>query len=249
MNKTRGFLQLTYILYHHLDKVGGSKKANCLSVYLSLMKYCWKSNDYRAGLRHSTIEKDTKLSRTTIHRTLLTLTKLNVISTIKGRSGKTYQINPKFVKFEKGMYKNETSMYKNETSNVSNVQTLVETIIYNNTIEEIIKNNRGNQQLIIDNLAKLPLTDLKKDKNNPYYIKLAIQRKQELAANEKKTYVPPQKILQALKSISKNSNPRYREKVSYNKRNNLDYKGNPIVKDDKISTERGNPIAKDKNKV
>ena len=231
MIKTRGFLQLTYVLYHHLDKVGGSKKANCLSVYLSLMKYCWKSNDYRAGLRHSTIEKDTKLSRTTIHRTLLTLTKLNVISTIKGRSGKTYQINPKFVKFEKGMYKNETSMYKNETSNVSNVKTLVETLIYNNTIEEIIKNNRGNQQLIIDNLAKLPLDILKQDNNNPYYIKLAIQRKQELAANEKKTYVSPQKILQALKSISKNSNPRYREKVSYNKRNNLDYKGNPIAKD------------------
>ena len=244
MIKTRGFLQLTYVLYHHLDKVGGSKKANCLSVYLSLMKYCWKSNDYRAGLRHSTIEKDTKLSRTTIHRTLQTLTKLNVISTVKGRSGKTYQINPKFVKFEKGMYKNETSMYKNETSNVSNVKTLVETLIYSNTIDEIIKNNRGNQQSIIDSLAKLPMTDLKMDKNNPYYVKLAIQRKEELAhferseksssaANEKKTYVSPQKILQALKSISKNSNPRYREKVAYNKRNNLDYKGN----------------AKDKNKV
>ena len=233
MIKTRGFLQLTYMLYHHLDKVGGSKKANCLSVYLSLMKYCWKSNDYRAGLRHSTIQKDTGLSRTTIHRTLLTLTKLNVISTIKGRSGKTYQINVKFVKFEKGMFQNETSMYKNETLNVSNVKTLVESLVYSNTIEEIIKNNRGNKQSIIDNLANLPLLDLKMDKNNPYYVKLAIQRKEELAANEKKTYVPPQKILQALKSISKNSNPRYREKVAYNKRNNLDYKGN----------------AKDKNKV
>ena len=235
MNKTRGFLQLTYILYHHLDKVGGSKKANCLSVYLSLMKYCWKSNNYTAGLRHSTIQKDTGLSRTTIHRTLLTLTKLNVISTIKGRSGKTYQINPKFVKFEKGMYKNETSMYKNETSNVSDVQTLVETIdtITNKPIEDVIRANKGNQQLIIDNLAKLPLDILKQDNNNPYYIKLAIQRKEELDANEKKTYVSPQKILQALKSISKNSNPRYREKVAYNKRNNLDYKGN----------------AKDKNKV
>ena len=246
MIKTRGFLQLTYVLYHHLDKVGGSKKANCLSVYLSLMKYCWKSNDYRAGLRHSTIQKDTGLSRTTIHRTLLTLTKLNVISTIKGRSGKTYQINTKFVKFEKGMFQNETSMYKNETLNVSNVKTLVETLIYSNTIEEIIKNNRGNKQSIIDSLAKLPMTDLKMDKNNPYYVKLAIQRKEELAhferseksssaANEKKTYVSPQKILQALKSISKNSNPRYREKVSYNKRNNLDYKGNPIAKNkDKV---------------
>ena len=234
MNKTRGFLQLTYILYHHLDKVGGSKKANCLSVYLSLMKYCWKSNDYRAGLRHSTIEKDTKLSRTTIHRTLLTLTKLNVISTIKGRSGKTYQINPKFVKFEKGMFQNETHLFQNYTSNVSDVQTLVEQQYNNNnSIEEVIKNYKGNQQSIIDNLAKLPMTDLKMDKNNPYYVKLAIQRKEELAANEKKTYVSPQKILQALNTIKKETNVRYREKREYNIRNNLDYKGN----------------AKDKNKV
>ena len=232
MNKTRGFLQLTYMLYHHLDKVGGSKKANCLSVYLSLMKYCWKSNDYRAGLRHSTIQKDTGLSRTTIHRTLLTLTKLNVISTIKGRSGKTYQINPKFVKFEKGMFKNETSMYKNETLNVSNVKTLVETIdtITNKPIEDVIRDYKGNQQSIIDNLAKLPLDILNQDNNNPYYVKLAIQRKQELAANEKKTYVSPQKILQALNTIKKETNVRYREKREYNKRNSLDYKGNPIAK-------------------
>lgn len=234
MIKTRGFLQLTYILYHHLDKVGGSKKANCLSVYLSLMKYCWKSNDYRAGLRHSTIEKDTKLSRTTIHRTLLTLTKLNVISTIKGRSGKTYQINPKFVKFEKGMFQNETHLFQNYTSNVSDVQTLVEQQYNNNksnSIEEVIKNYKGNQQLIIDNLAKLPMLDLKKDKNNPYYVKLAIQRKEELAANEKKTYVSPQKILQALNTIKKETNVRYREKREYNIRNNLDYKGNAKDKD------------------
>ena len=222
MIKTRGFLQLTYVLYHHLDKVGGSKKANCLSVYLSLMKYCWKSNDYRAGLRHSTIEKDTKLSRTTIHRTLLTLTKLNVISTIKGRSGKTYQINPKFVKFEKGMFQNETHLFQNYTSNVSNVQTLVEQQYNNNnSIEEVIKNYKGNQQSIIDNLAKLPLDILKQDNNNPYYIKLAIQRKQELAANEKKTYVSPQKILQALNTIKKETNVRYREKRDYNIRNNI----------------------------
>ena len=223
MNKTRGFLQLTYILYHHLDKVGGSKKANCLSVYLSLMKYCWKSNDYRAGLRHSTIEKDTKLSRTTIHRTLLTLTKLNVISTIKGRSGKTYQINTKFVKFEKGMFQNETPMFQNYTSNVSDLKTLVETIdtIDNNPIEDIIRENRGNQQSIIDSLAKLPLDILKKEKNNPYYIKLAIARKEELAAESKANYVHPQKIIQALNKIKKETNVRYKEKRDYNIRNNI----------------------------
>ena len=221
MVKTRGFLQLTYVLYHHLDKVSGGKKANCLSVYLSLMKYCWKSNNYTAGLRHSTIQKDTGLSRTTIHRTLLTLTKLNVISTIKGRSGKTYQINTKFVKFEKGMFQNETPMFQNYTSNVSDLKTLVETININ-TIEDIIRENRGNQQSIIDSLAKLPLTDLKKNsKDNPYYIKLAIARKEELAVESKANYVHPQKIIQALNKIKKETNVRYKEKRDYNIRNNI----------------------------
>ena len=220
MVKTRGFLQLTYVLYHHLDKVSGGKKANCLSVYLSLMKYCWKSNNYTAGLRHSTIQKDTGLSRTTIHRTLLTLTKLNVISTIKGRSGKTYQINTKFVKFEKGMFQNETPMFQNYTSNVSDLKTLVETININ-TIEDIIRENRGNQQSIIDSLAKLPLTDLKKDKNNPYYMKLAIARKEELAAESKANYVHPQKIIQALNKIKKETNVRYKEKRDWNIRNGI----------------------------
>jgi len=221
MIKTRGFLQLTYVLYHHLDKVSGGKKANCLSVYLSLMKYCWKSNNYTAGLRHSTIQKDTGLSRTTIHRTLLTLTKLNVISTIKGRSGKTYQINTKFVKFEKGMFQNETPMFQNYTSNVSDLKTLVETININ-TIEDIIRENRGNQQSIIDSLAKLPLTDLKKNsKDNPYYIKLAIARKEELAAESKANYVHPQKIIQALNKIKKETNVRYKEKRDWNIRNGI----------------------------
>ena len=184
------------------------------------MKYCWKSNNYTAGLRHSTIQKDTGLSRTTIHRTLQTLTKLNVISTIKGRSGKTYQINTKFVKFEKGMFQNETPMFQNYTSNVSDLKTLVETININ-TIEDIIRENRGNQQSIIDSLAKLPLDILKKDKNNPYYMKLAIARKEELAAESKANYVHPQKIIQALNKIKKETNVRYKEKRDWNIRNGI----------------------------
>ena len=177
MVKTRGFLQLTYVLYHHLDKVSGGKKANCLSVYLSLMKYCWKSNNYTAGLRHSTIQKDTGLSRTTIHRTLQTLTKLNVISTIKGRSGKTYQINTKFVKFEKGMFQNETPMFQNYTSNVSDLKTLEEQYIYT-VVDKMISKNKGNLENIINDLATLPADTLKMDKNNVYYCKLAIARKE-----------------------------------------------------------------------
>ena len=216
MVKTRGFLQLTYVLYHHLDKVSGGKKANCLSVYLSLMKYCWKSNNYTAGLRHSTIQKDTGLSRTTIHRTLLTLTKLNIISTSKGRSGKTYIVNPNFVKFEKSMYKNETF----NPNNVSDLKTLEEQYIYT-VVDKMISKNKGNLENIINDLATLPADTLKMDKNNIYYCKLAIARKEELAAESKANYVHPQKIIQALNKIKKETNVRYKEKRDYNIRNNI----------------------------
>ena len=214
MVKIRGFLQLTYVLYHHLDKVSGGKKANCLSVYLSLMKYCWKSNNYTAGLRHSTIQKDTGLSRTTIHRTLLTLTKLNIISTSKGRSGKTYIVNPNFVKFEKSMYKNETY----NPSNVSDLKTLKEQYIYT-VVDKMISKNKGNFENIINDLATLPADTLKMDKNNVYYCKLAIQRKEELA--RQKNLVDPRIIARELKKISKETNVRYKEKRDYNIRNNI----------------------------
>ena len=57
--------------------------------------------------------------------------------------------------------------------------------------------------------------------------KLAKEKKIELDRESKATYVHPQKIINELTKISKNSNPRYREKVEFNKRNNLDYKGRP----------------------
>ena len=214
MVKTRGFLQLTYVLYHHLDKVSGGKKANCLSVYLSLMKYCWKSNNYTAGLRHSTIQKDTGLSRTTIHRTLLTLTKLNIISTSKGRSGKTYIVNPNFVKFEKSMYKNETY----NPSNVSDLKTLKEQYIYT-VVDKMISKNKGNFENIINDLATLPADTLKMDKNNVYYCKLAIQRKEELA--RQKNLVDPRIIQRELSKITKEKNFAYKRKKEYNIKNGI----------------------------
>ena len=45
-----------------------------------------------------TLAKDTNLSRSTIKRSLDTLEKMNVIHSIKGRSGKTYSINQLFIK-------------------------------------------------------------------------------------------------------------------------------------------------------
>ena len=229
MKNSRAFLHITYKLYGHLDKLSGVKKSNCINCYLSLMKHAWKKNNYECGLRYSTIAKETKLSRITVRRTLDTLEKLHVISTVRGRSGKSYKINQLFLKTESDgsiLYTNNSSMYKKDHSNVKKRSVLEETIYINN-IENIIRNNRGSMDDIILNLSKLPLSDLNSDTNNPYYVKLAIEKKAELDRLSKATYVHPQKIINELTKIKKNSNPRYREKVAFNKRNNLDWKGRP----------------------
>ena len=228
MNNTRAFLHITYKLYGHLDKLSGIKKSNCLNCYLSLMKHAWKKNNYECGLRYSTIAKETKLSRITVRRTLDTLEKLHVISTVRGRSGKSYKINQLFLKTESDgsiLYTNNSSMYKKDHSNVKKRSVLVEAL--NNNIEDIIRDNRGDIDTLILNLSKLPLSILNSDTNNPYYIKLAKEKKIELDRESKATYVHPQKIINELTKIKKNSNQRYREKVEFNKRNNLDYKGRP----------------------
>ena len=221
MIKTRGFLHLTYKLYHHLDKLG-ERKATCLCVYLGLLKYAWKKNNYTCHIRHATLEKDTQLSRPTIKRCLDTLEKMNVIKTVRGKSGKTYVINDKFLKEEKAMIVN------NELSNVNKRAILEETTLHNK-IDIIIRDNRGNLDNTIEELATLPLPDLKSDTKNVYYCKLAIERKEELA--RQKNLVDPKIIQRELKKITKEKNFAYKRKKEYNIRNNLDYKGNPIGKD------------------
>ena len=229
MQNSRAFLHITYKLYGHLDKLSGVKKSHALNCYLSLMKHAWKKNNYECGLRYSTVAKDTKLSRITVRRTLDTLEKLNIISTVRGRSGKSYKINEIFIKSESDgsiLYTPKSNMYKKDHSYVKKRSVLVDAVSLS-IVDKVISDYRGDKENIIDNLAKLPPELLSEDTKNPFYVKLALKRKEEITASENVKYVHPQKIINELTKIKKQSNVRYRQKVEYNKRNNLDYKGRP----------------------
>ena len=218
MNVSRGFLHITYKLYHHLDLVDGERKSHCLNVFLSVMKYAWKKNGYKAGLRHETIHKDTGLCRTTIKECLETLNNLNIVKSIRGRSGKTYVVNEVFLRAEK-LYE-PTKIAVSPTRDSRNTTTLEETISINN-IGKIVKSFAGDTEKILDELSKLPLDELKAETVNVYLCKQAIQRKEDNEMKAKATYVSGDKILSALSKIKKQANPRYREKVEYNKRNGI----------------------------
>ena len=227
MNTSRGFLHITYKVYHHLDLVDGEKKSHCLNVLLSVMKYAWKKNGYRADLRHETIHKDTGLCRTTIKSCLETLNKLNIVKSIRGRSGKTYIVNEIFLKVEKTYESfDKPQIAVKPTQDSRFTATLVEELSINN-IGNIVKSFAGDREKILDKLSELPIEELKSDKTNVYLCKLAIERKEDKERESKATYVSGDKILSALSKIKKQANPRYREKVEYNKRNNLNWKGEP----------------------
>ena len=222
---TRGFLHVTYKLYHHLDILNGEEKSTCLNVFLSIMKYAWKKNGYKAGLRHETIAKDTGLCRATIKTAISKLVKLNIISDIRGRSGKTYIVNDTFLKAE-NTYDSQYSaiskpkIAKHLASDSQTLATLEEQYTLNN-IGNIVKSFAGDREKILDELSKLPITELKEDKTNVYLCKLAIQRKEDNERESKATYVSSEKILTALSRIKKQANSRYREKVEYTKRNGI----------------------------
>ena len=218
MNVSRGFLHITYKLYHHLDLVDGERKSHCLNVFLSVMKYAWKKNGYKAQLRHETIHKDTGLCRTTIKSCLETLNKLNIVKSVRGRSGKTYLVNETFLRAEK-LYE-PTQIAVKPTQDSRFTTTLEETISINN-IGKIVKSFAGDTQKILDELSKLPLEELKAETVNVYLCKQAIQLKEDKERESKATYVSGDKILSALSRIKKQANPRYREKVEYNKRNGI----------------------------
>ena len=195
------------------------------------MKYAWKKNGYEARLRHETIHKDTGLCRTTIKSCLSTLNKLNVVKSFRGKSGKTYIVNEVFLKAEK-LYDNSKIAVKHTQD--SRFTPILEETIYINNIDRIIGKYKGDTQSIVDNLAVLPLSDLENNLiKNPYFIKLAIERKEELA--RQKNLVDPQIIQRELKKIVREKNFAWKKKKDFNIRNNLDYKGNPIGKNkDKV---------------
>ena len=213
---TRGFLHVTYKLYHHLNILNGEEKSTCLNVFLSIMKYAWKKNGYKAQLRHETIAKDTGLCRATVKTAISKLVKLNIISDIRGRSGKTYIVNDVFLKAENTYEKTEIAKYS--TPDSQTLATLEETLYINNNVSKIVKSLAGNREKIIEELSKLPIAELQEDKTNVYLCKLAIEHKQQY---ENKTYVSSDKILSALKNMSKNNNINYKRKKEYNIRNNI----------------------------
>ena len=208
-------------------------------VFICLLKFA-NSKTLTCYPRKATICDMSGLSRTTVYRATLCLQGAGIIKKKRLKSTLLYMINPKYIVGYRTDVSTGNTHVSTGNTDVS-ARPLLKELTYKTNIDTnkkyfsnksskvvtIIRDNIGNKDIMIDRLSELPLINLKEDINNKYYCKLAMIRKEELAREKEANYVNPQKILSSLKNISKNSNIRYRQKVEYNKRNNLDWKGRP----------------------
>ena len=154
-----------------------------------------------------------------------TLNKLNIVKAIRGRSGKTYVVNEVFLKAEK-LYDSEIAVKTTPDSRFT--ATLKEAIYINrkdnknSKISNIILDCNGSKEESVKKLSTLPTPELLKAielKDNPWYCKLALEEKN--SEGKGKVFVDPQIIVNSLKKLAKEKNPRYKAKKDFNIRNSI----------------------------
>ena len=200
------------------------QRAYCLAILVCLLKFL-NSKTLQCYPRVQTLVSMTGLSKRSVFRCLTLLVKANIIAKKRLKSTSLYTIHSNYVVSTRHqevphrhhLVPDRHVLEKLITKTNSNITTKVDEII----------NRSLPKDVMINNLALLPLEELKQSiKKHPYYIPKAIERKEEL--DRQKNLVPVEKVLSALKNVGgKKSNAFYRAKIDYNKRNNLDWKGNP----------------------
>jgi hypothetical protein len=102
-----------------------------------------------------------------------------------------------------------------------------------NKIDKIVNSKDIDKQTKIIELASVPLAELQSYYNkHPYYIQQAIEyQEQELRdARAVPKHIVEQAMTAAVSKNAKNRSFNYRKKIEFNKRNGLNWKGEPIKK-------------------
>jgi hypothetical protein len=158
-------------------------------------------------------------------------------------SSNLYKINPEFIhKSTRSDSHNLTGdsqilpIRQSDSSSINKTNIIKTSIIElsnKSLIDKIINNRDIDKQSKIIKLASVPLLELRKCfKQHPYYIQQAIEY-QEQELRDKRSlpkHIVEQAMTAAVSKTIKSRSSAYKAKVEYNKRNGLNWKGEPIKK-------------------
>lgn len=242
MPKYKQHIRIPTALFDHPGYKGlaDSRKPYALAIIVMLLKYVNQKKG-ECYPRYSKIRKDLGCSKKTLTNYMHLLSTAGLIKIRRLSSTNLYTINPILLINEVYDIPQVGNMvhisgvpnaHINKTYLNKHILLTSNNKMYNK-IDKIVNDRNIDKQSKIIKLASLPLPELKQCiSNHPYYIRKAIELKeQELRdARAVPKHIVEQAMTAAVSKTIKNRSAAYKAKVEYNKRNGLNWKGEPINK-------------------
>ena len=241
MPKYRQHIRIPTALFDHPGYKGlaENRKPYALAIIVMLLKYVNQKKG-ECYPQYAKIRKDLGCSKKTLTNYMHLLSTAGLIKIRRLSSTNLYTINPILLVNEVNVIPQVGNMvhisgvpnaHINKT--YYNKHILLTSNIMKDKLDKIINDSKLNKESKIIKLAHLPLRELKECISyHPYYVQKAIEY-QEQELREKKVlpkYIVDQAITAAVSKNAKQRSFNYRKKVEYNKKNGLNWKGEPIKK-------------------
>jgi len=241
MAKYNQHVRLPIALFNHSGYLGlpEERKAQCLAILLVLLRFA-NPKTGSCYPRYSKIKDMIGLSRMTLYRCIRLMIDAKLLIKKRLSSTNLYTLAPiMLVNDVSNRYEVVSNRYLSGIHKVSiNKTNINKTILIKNgmninKIDKIINSKDIDKQTKIVELASVPLAELQSYYNkHPYYIQQAIEyQEQELRdARAVPKHIVEQAMTAAVSKNAKNRSFNYRKKIEFNKRNGLNWKGEPIKK-------------------
>jgi len=241
MAKYNQHVRLPIGLFSHTGYLGlaEERKAQCLAILLVLLRFA-NPKTGSCYPRYSKIKDMIGLSRMTLYRCIRLMIDAKLLIKRRLSSTNLYTLAPiMLVNDVSNRYEVVSNRYLSGIHKVSiNKTNINKTILIKNEmnihkIDKIVNSKDIDKQTKIVELASVPLAELQSYYNkHPYYIQQAIEyQEQELRdARAVPKHIVEQAMTAAVSKNAKNRSFNYRKKIEFNKRNGLNWKGEPIKK-------------------
>jgi hypothetical protein len=241
MAKYNQHVRLPIGLFSHTGYLGLSeeRKAQCLAILLVLLRFA-NPKTGSCYPRYSKIKDMIGLSRMTLYRCIRLMIDAKLLIKRRLSSTNLYTLAPiMLVNDVSNRYEVVSNRYLSGIHKVSinktsiNKTVLIDSVSNINKIDKIVNSKDIDKQTKIIELASVPLAELQSYYNkHPYYIQQAIEyQEQELRdARAVPKHIVEQAMTAAVSKNAKNRSFNYRKKIEFNKRNGLNWKGEPIKK-------------------
>lgn len=243
MAKYNSHLRLPLALFEHAGYQGlaEERKAQCLAILVVLIRFA-NPKTGSCYPRYSKIKEMIGLSRMTLYRCIKLMVDAKLLIKKRLSSTNLYTLSP--VLMVNNVSNRDEVVSNRYVSGIHkipiNKYSINKIVLLNNRMKERIDKivndktlTKENKVLKLSDSLSLPeLQQCIKDNIHPYYTRLAVDRKNQ---EERETRLLPKHIIdqtikQSLSKTVKSRSAAYKAKVEYNKRNGLNWKGEPIKK-------------------